>query len=293
MHLALYVMLCLIWGSTWLVIKVGYGGLGPFNVAALRFLIAGVVLAPIVPLLRAPWPSTRTEWTLVVWVGLVLFAADYGLIYWGEQFLDSGMTSILFALLPLVTIGFAHVYVPGDRITGRKLAGAVLAFAGIVALFGDRVRVDPAGLGPMVAIVASTVCAAAAGVATKRHGATLHPAALNAPAMLIGAAALAVASLASGDGLVLPRDMPTWTAIAYLAIAGSVVTFLVYFTLLKTWSVTSLSFISVFTPAIALCLGFVFLDERPTLSTGLGATLILGGVALALSESSKVKGQSV
>jgi len=282
MHLALYVMLCLIWGSTWLVIKVGYGGLGPFNVAALRFLIAGVVLAPIVPLFGASWPSTRTEWTLVVWIGLVLFAADYGLIYWGEQFLDSGLTSILFALLPLVTIGFAHLYVPGDRITARKLAGSVLAFVGIVALFGDRVRLDPAGLGPMLAIVASTVCAAAAGVATKRHGANLHPASLNSPAMLIGAAALAVASLASGDGLVLPRDAPTWSAIMYLAIAGSVATFLGYFTLLKSWSVTSLSFISVFTPAIALFLGFVFLDERPTISSGAGAALILGGVALAL-----------
>ena len=282
MHLALYVMLCLIWGSTWLIIKIGYGGLGPFNVAALRFLIAGVVLAPIVPLFGASWPSTRTEWTLVVWIGLVLFAADYGLIYWGEQFLDSGLTSILFALLPLVTIGFAHLYVPGDRITARKLAGSVLAFVGIVALFGDRVRLDPAGLGPMLAIVASTVCAAAAGVATKRHGANLHPASLNSPAMLIGAAALAVASLASGDGLVLPRDAPTWSAIMYLAIAGSVATFLGYFTLLKSWSVTSLSFISVFTPAIALFLGFVFLDERPTISSGAGAALILGGVALAL-----------
>ncbi len=282
MHLALYVMLCLIWGSTWLVIKVGYGGLGPFNVAALRFFLAGLVLAPIVPLLRAPWPATRTEWAVVLWVGLVLFAADYGLIYWGEQFLDTGITSILFALLPLVTIGFAHFYVPGDRITGPKLAGSVLAFAGIVALFGDRVRLDPAGIGPMLAILASTVCAAAAGVASKRHGATLHPAALNAPAMLIGATALALVSFAVGDGLVLPRDTATWAAIGYLAIAGSVVTFLAYFTLLKTWSVTSLSFISVFTPAIALFLGFLFLDERPTLSSGVGAVLILGGVALAL-----------
>ena len=143
MHFALYVMLCLIWGSTWLVIKVGYGGLGPFNVAALRFLLAGAVLAPLMPLLGARWPSNRTEWALVVWVGLILFAADYGLIYWGEQFLDSGLTSILFALLPLVTIGFAHLYVPGDRITARKLAGTILAFLGIVALFGERVQFDP------------------------------------------------------------------------------------------------------------------------------------------------------
>ena len=284
MHLALYVLLCLIWGSTWLVIKVGYGGLGPFNVAAVRFLLAGVVLTPIVPLMRARWPSGRAEWLLVTWVGLILFAADYGLIYWGEQFLDSGLTSILFALLPLVTIAFAHIYVPGDRVTARKLAGSTLAFVGIVALFGDRVRLDPAGLGPMLAIVASTVCAAAAGVAIKRHGTALHPAALNAPAMLIGATALALVSLAAGDGLRVPQDTSTWAAVGYLAVAGSVITFLGYFTLLKTWSVTSLSFISVFTPAIALLLGFVFLDERPTLTNGLGAVLILGGVALALSE---------
>ena len=282
MHLALYVILCLIWGSTWLVIKVGYGGLGPFNVAAVRFFVSGIVLMLLVPLLGAKWPANKAEWGLITWVGLVLFGADYGLIYWGEQFLDSGMTSILFALLPLVTIGFAHVYVPGDRITARKLAGTVLAFVGIVSLFGDRVRLDPAGLGPMLAIVASTVCAAASGVATKRHGTHLHPAALNAPAMLIGAAALAVASFAAGDGLHLPRDIATWSAVMYLAIAGSVVTFLIYFTLLKTWSVTSLSFISVFTPAIALMLGFVFLDERPTLWTWVGAALILGGVTLAL-----------
>ena len=80
----------------------------------------------------------------------------------------------------------------------------------------------------------------------------------------------------------MPSDAKTWAAISYLAIAGSVVTFLIYFSLLKTWNVTSLSFISVFTPTIALFLGFVFLDERPTISSGAGAAMILGGVALAL-----------
>ena len=77
----------------------------------------------------------------------------------------------------------------------------------------------------------------------------------------------------------------TWAAVAYLALAGSVVTFLAYFTLLKRLSVTSLSFISVFTPAIALLLGFIFLDERPTLLAGLGAVLILVGVMTALTKS--------
>jgi drug/metabolite transporter (DMT)-like permease len=89
--------------------------------------------------------------------------------------------------------------------------------------------------------------------------------------------------MAAGDGFQLPRDPQAIAAIAYLAVAGSVVSFLVDFSLLKPWSVTSLSFISVFTPAIALGLGFVFLDERPTLLTALGAALVLAGVTLALT----------
>lgn len=281
--LALYALLCVIWGSTWLAIKVGYGGLGPFNVAALRFFIAGALFIPLVPLFKARWPRGRTEWLLVGWVGGVMFAVDYGLIYWGEQFLESGLTAILFATLPLMTIGLAHVYLPRERMTARKLSGTLVAFFGVVALFGDRVQLDPTKIGPMVAIVASAVCAAAAGVASKRHGAALHPAALNAPAMLIGAAALAVASVVAGETWRLPQDAATWWAVGYLAVVGSVVSFLVYFTLLKAWSVTSLSFVSVFTPAIALVLGFIVLDERPTLLTAIGAVLILAGVTLALT----------
>ena len=200
--IALYTLLSVIWGSTWLVIKVGYGGLGPFNVAALRFFLAGAVLAVILPLVNARWPRGRTEWSLVIWVGVVMFGADYGLIYWGEQFLDSGLTAILFATLPLITVAFAHAYIPGDRITARKLAGTLLAFLGVVALFGESLRLDWSKLGPMAAIVGGAVCAAAAGVASKRHGGSMHSATLNAPAMLVGGVTLAV------DGVGNRRNTP-------------------------------------------------------------------------------------
>jgi drug/metabolite transporter (DMT)-like permease len=283
--LALYVLLCVIWGSTWLVIKVGYGGLGPFNVAALRFFIAGGLLAVAVPVLGASWPRGSREWAVAVFVGVVLFAADYGLIYWAEQFLDSGLTAILFATLPLITIVLAHLSLPGDRITARKLGGTLLAFVGVVALFADHLRLDASKAGPMLAVIGGTICAAAPAIATKRYGRGIHAAALNAPAMIVGGLVLTAASLVSGAGFQLPRDGATWGAILYLAVPGSVVTFLVYFSLLKTWSVTSLSFISVFTPVVALLLGFLFLDERPALLTAAGAALILAGVALALSSS--------
>ena len=277
-----FALLCGIWGSTWMVIKVGYGGLGPFNVAALRFLLAGVVFAALMPAFRARWPRGRAEWRLVLFVGATLFAFDYGLIYWGEQYIESGLTAILFATMPLLTALGAHLYLPHERLTVRKLGGTLVAFLGVVALFADRLRFDPGDLLPMLAIVGSAAFGAVSTIATKRHGHDLHPSALNAPAMLFGALLLALASLVAGDGLGLPSDAPTWGAVAYLVLAGSVVTFLLYFWLMKSWSATTMSFIAIFTPAIALLLGFLVLGERPTPWTGLGAALILGGVVLAL-----------
>ena len=278
-----FVLLCIIWGSTWLVIKVGYGGLGPFNVAGIRFAIAAVVLAILVPIVGARWPRGRTEWTLVLFVGVMLFLGDYGLIYWAEQYIDSGLTAILFGTFPLLTMAFAHVYVPGERLTGRKLAGGVAASLGVVALFGDRVRIDVTNVGPMAAIIAAAACAAAANVATKRHGGAIHSAALNASTMLIGAILLLAASWVAGEHVKLPPDATAWAAVTYLSLVGSVVAFLIYFSLLRTWKATTVSFFGVFTPAIALLLGAAVLHERLSVWSLVGSVLILLGVSAALT----------
>lgn len=283
--IALFGLLCLIWGSTWLVIKVGYGGLGPFNVAGLRFVIASIVLAVIVPIVGARWPRGRSEWTLVLVVGLLLFGGDYGLIYWAEQYIDSGLTAILFGTFPLVTMLAAHVYVPGEQFTARTLAGGALAFAGVVALFGDRLTMNASALGPMAAVIGAVVCAAVSNVATKRHGGSLHSAALNATTTMVGAVVLLAISVLTGEGLTLPHDAATWAAIGYLSIVGSVVAFLIYFSLLKTWRSTTVSFFAVFTPAIAVALGAVVLGERLTRWSVIGSVLILVGVTMTLFTS--------
>ena len=285
LKLAGFVLLCIIWGSTWLVIKVGYGGLGPLNVAGIRFAIAAIVLTILVPIVGARWPRGRTEWTLVLFVGVMLFLGDYGLIYWAEQYIDSGLTAILFGTFPLLTMAFAHVYVPGEHLTGRKLAGGIAASLGVVALFGDRVHVDVANVGPMAAIIAAAACAAAANVATKRHGGAIHSAALNASTMLIGAILLLSASWLAGEGVKLPPDTTTWAAVTYLSLVGSVVAFLIYFSLLRTWKATTVSFFGVFTPAIALLLGAAVLHERLSVWSLVGSVMILAGVSVALTTS--------
>jgi len=278
---ALYVLLCLIWGSTWLVIKVGYGGLGPFNVAGLRFLIAGALMAVVAQAAGARWPRGRPEWTAVGVVGLMMFAGDYGLIYWAEQYIESGLTAVLFATLPLMTLFISRAYIPGERITTAKLASSVLAVAGTVALFADQLRLDAATVRPMVAVLGAVLCAAVASVVSKRDAHDIPSATLTSSSMFVGAVVLVLAALAHGEGFHLPADGGTWAAVAYLALAGSVLAFLIYFSLLKTWTVLSLSFISVFTPVIALLLGSFFLREPLTLAKVGGAVLILVAVVLA------------
>src|ERR1051325_4016018 len=162
MEPALYALLCLIWGSTWLVIKVGYGGLGPFNVAGLRFFLAGARMAIVARATRARWPRGRAEWTTVAIVGLFMFAGDYGLIYWAEQYIESGLTAVLFATLPLITLFIARACIPGEQIATGKLASSVLALVGTAALFADRLRLDAAAARPMLAVIGAVGCAGVA-----------------------------------------------------------------------------------------------------------------------------------
>jgi drug/metabolite transporter (DMT)-like permease len=290
-RVALFGLVCLIWGSTWLVIKVGYGGLGPFTVAALRFAIAAIVLAAIVPVAGARWPRGRGEWTLIVVVSLLLYPGDYALIYWAEQYIDSGLTAILFGTFPLLTMAAAHVYLPGERLTARKVAGGAVAAVGVGALFGDRVHLDAAALVPMGAVIAGAAFAAVSNVLLKRHGAGIHTASMNASSMAIGAVSLLGLAAASGERVGVPRDLVTWGALGYLSLVGSVVAFLIYFSLLKVWTSTTVSFFAVFTPIVAVILGSLVLGERLNLWSVAGAGLILAGVSITLVSPAEVPGK--
>src|SRR5713226_9872302 len=124
---AAFVMLCIIWGSTWLAIRIGLEGAPPFLSAALRFAVASVVLVLLGVVFRSKWPQNRTEWALVGFVGIVLFTADYGLIYWGENNgVESGLSAILFATFPLQTALVANAFLRQEKLSIQKLSGIAI-----------------------------------------------------------------------------------------------------------------------------------------------------------------------
>lgn len=282
---AAYAMLCIIWGSTWLAIKVGLEGAPVFLSAALRFVVASAALLVVAALLRSRFPRTRQEWSLVVLVGVVLFTLDYALIYWGEsEGVESGLSAILFATFVFQTMVFAHAMLPRERLTLRKLAGGGVAFAGILLIF--RGHLGTAGLGlflPMLAIVLSATCASISSVAVKRWGQDADPVSFTAAAMVVGTAGLIALSLGSGERWFVPTWPGGIGAILYLALAGSVVTFVTYWWLLKRIEATSMSYIAMVTPIVAVLLGYTLGNEvLDPVALG-GAAVTLGGIYFAVS----------
>lgn len=277
---AAFAMLCAIWGSTWLAIRIGLEGAPPFLSASLRFVVASLTLVGLAAVFRSKWPANRTEWVLVGFVGLVLFTADYGLIYWGENNgVESGLSAILFATLPLQTALVANAVLKDERLTLQKLGGIALGFVGVLVIF--RGQLVTAGLDkaiPMLAIVLSATCAAFATVALKRWGHGTDPVSFNGMAMGVGALALAAVSIVVGERWVVPSWPQGLGAILYLALAGSVVTFVTWVWLLKESEATSLSFVALITPIVAILLGARLGNETFDTIDLVGSAIVLLGI---------------
>jgi drug/metabolite transporter (DMT)-like permease len=270
----------LIWGSTWLAIKVGYGGVGALTGAALRFGLAAVLLAVMMVALRMPRPS-RLALKLAVVQAVFLFLLDYGLIYWAEQQLSSSLTALLFATFPLLTALVAHV-ARDERLSTRKVAGVVLGIGGLGVVFADSLAFEPARAPAMALVVGSALCAAISNVITHREGGSLHPASYTMPAMALGAGLLTLAAVGIGEPLALPTGNVAWLSVLYLSAVGSVVAFLAFFALMKRWGPSKASMLILLTPLVALALGAAVLSENPGLPAAVGTALVLAGVGITL-----------
>lgn len=278
----LVALLCFVWGSTWLVIKIGLADLPPFLGAGLRFVIASAVLAGLAVARRVPFPRTTQAHLLLLLVGMTSFWGSYGIVYWAEQYIPSGLTAVLFATLPFFTLLLAHPVIPAERVTMRRLLGVAIGFLGVLLVFsGDLAVEHRMGMTAAGVLLLAPLLSAGSNVAVKRWGGDLHPYQLSILPMVYGAAALLATSLWTED---LPAA--SWTAAAvgsvvYLAIFGSAVAFVIYYTLLREVAVTTLNLISYVFPIVAVVLGYLVLGEVLDRLTLAGAGLVLMGIAIA------------
>ena len=276
-------VMCVVWGSTWLVLKDGLAEMPPLGSAGLRFFIAWAVMVPMAPVIARAEGGRAPSWDLVVAMAIGNFAISYGLVYWAEEVLPSSLAAILWGVFPLITALVGHVYLPASRIVGLQWLGLVLGLAGVVMLFATDVEaVGPeARLRGGLLLLSPTVSAIATAY-VKKHGSDVSSALLNRSALLLGGALLALSALALEGGVPIPSSGRAWFSVLYLAGFGTVLTFTLYFWVLRRANPVSLSLIAYVTPAIALVLGTTFGGEPVTGWTFGGLGLVLAGCAAVL-----------
>jgi drug/metabolite transporter (DMT)-like permease len=277
-------LLTLIWGTTWAAITISLRGIPPFTGVALRFGIAAVLLLAYAHLKGIPLAAADSrDRRLRIIHALFTFCASYGVVFWAEQWVPSSLASVLFATFPLMVAVLANFVLPSERMTAPVLVGTVLGFAGIAVIFAEDF--DLLG-GRMVGVAAavmmiSPLAAAVVSVAVKRWGAGMHPVPFNAVAMALAAGIMGMVAA------VVERDVPMVfspgpvAAVLYMAVAGTAITFPLYFWLLEHMEARQVALIGYGTPIVALLLGAVFLNEVLPTRTLAGSALVVVGVAVA------------
>jgi drug/metabolite transporter (DMT)-like permease len=285
MEAFLFALICLIWGSTWLVIKVGLDGVPPFLGAGLRFLLATLLVGVVLAARRKRIHLSRDDKISVLSVGLLVFWLDYAAVYWAELRISSGLTAILFSTMPLITSLLSAYWTRSETLSSRKVAGILVGVVGTGLLFWPHQRLGLQQALGMLAALSGCVCAAINLVMMKKYGRHSDPFVLNFLGMGLGATCLLAMSAALDNWHDAVWSRSNVLAIFYLSVFGSVIAFSAYYYLIKKMDATIVSLSTLIIPIVALILGRAFLDEAVTPLAVAGIVTILAGVAIAILPS--------
>ncbi len=275
-------LICFIWGSTWLAIRVGLDSLTPMFSAGVRFLIASAAIFIIMKFKKIEIQKDKASIILYFLMGMFSFVLPFGFVYWGEQFVPSGLSSVLFAVYPFFVALFSYFFISSETIGFYKLFGIILGFTGIVIIFSDSFSNDISTyFVGMIAIVLSGIMQAGIAVIIKKYGNHLNPLSMNLIPMSVASIVLTIYGLSFEDTSYLKFDLTALFSILYLAIFGSIITFTTYYWLLKRVNVVMLSLMAFITPIVALILGWFLLGEELSAKHLAGSALVLIGLITA------------
>jgi drug/metabolite transporter (DMT)-like permease len=290
MAVALYALICLIWGSTWLAIKIGLVGVPPFLGAGLRFLVSTLLIGLVLAARRKRFTLTRDDKVCVLSLGLLVFWLDYAAVYWAETRISSGLSAILFSTMPLMTSLLSAYWTRSETLGRRKVLGILVGILGTALLFWPHDRLGLQQALGMLAALGGSLCAAINLVTMKKYGRHGDPFVLNFFGMGFGAACLLGMSAALESWSAVVWSQSNVLALFYLSVLGSVIAFWVYYYLIKKMDATIVSLTTLIIPIVALAMGRAFLHETVTPMAVAGIATILAGVAVAIVPGGKSRG---
>lgn len=282
MKIAVWLILCLVWGTTWIFIKFGLEDIPPITFASARFVLAVIILLPIIFWKQIPFPKTAAQWRLIALTGFLQFSLNYSAVFWSEQYITSGLAAVLQATITVFGLLLAWIFLPAEKMTVQKILGVVLGMIGVVVIFIDQLRVESTmAFYGCVAIVVGAYCAAQASILIKAKGGDLDPAVLVCAQMICGLPAIVIyAFLAEGNPLGFHWSWRAVICVLYLSVFGTIAAFWLYYWLLSRIESTKAMMISLVTPLLAVVIGAITLGETLPPQTFFGGLLIIGSIGL-------------
>jgi drug/metabolite transporter (DMT)-like permease len=287
---AAWCVVCVVWGTTYLAIRIALESIPPILMAAMRWIAAGSILIVILKVRGQRLPGPRA-WPALAVLGVLLLGFGNGAVVWAEQTVASGLTAVLVATVPFWMVGVEAVANrgrPHAPAHPRRLLGLLVGFAGIVMLVWPEIRLEDGDRrGFLVGVVSTQIAGigwAIGSTYARRRGRTeAHDENVLATAafeMLFGGIALLLLGLALGEWTRLAFTPRTSLALAHLIVFGAVAGFTAYAYALKYLSVATASLYAYVNPVIAVCLGALVLGETFSARMAIAASVVLAGVAL-------------
>lgn len=293
MKVIVWLILALIWGTTWIFIKIGLDDLPPMAFAAARFLLGVFLLFIVIKIQKIPMPKTAKEWRLIALTGFLQFSVNYSLVFWSEVHITSGLAAVLQAMITVFGLILAWMFLPNERITKLKIIAVLIGIVGVGVIFYDQLQVQSfmAFLG-CVGVVIGSYAAAQASILVKSKGGAIHPAALVFCQMLCGLPVIIIYSLiAEGNPLDYNWSWKAIGCVLYLTIAGTITAFWLYYWLLERIESTKAMMISLVTPLLAVVIGWLVLGEKLPPQTGIGGLLIIASIGLIVFRKRRIQPQ--
>jgi drug/metabolite transporter (DMT)-like permease len=278
-----WITVCVVWGTTYLAIRICLETLPPALMAAMRWLPAGALLGTGLWLRSERWPALA-QWPGLALTGCLLIGLGNGGVVWAEQYVPSGLTAVVVATVPFWMVG-VEAFVPGgEPITARGITGLFVGFGGIVLLVWPELRQGGTAASQffwgLMALQVACAGWALGSSYSRRHAIGDNVVAATALQMLFGGVLMLTAGLALGEHHAVRFSARSAAALAYLILAGSVAGFLAYAYALRHLPVSTVSLYAYFNPIIAVVLGAAILGEPLSARIAVAAALVLAGVAI-------------
>jgi drug/metabolite transporter (DMT)-like permease len=293
-RLAVYVFLCAVWGSTWLVIKIGLADLPPLSFAGLRMALACALLAPAALAVRGRRPDRR-EARLIALSGLLQIGVSYAFVFLASQWIASGLTALLFSSFPIWIAIFGHFLLPDEPLTARALAAGVLGIAGVGLIEYPAVAASFSGaaagtvfLGGLL-VLGSAIVSAFSNVLNKRSFARVSPVVNIWAQTLVGSAFLLSMAAVFERGSAARWTSSAVLSLVYLAVPGTALAFAALFWLIPRVPVSVVGSIPLVDTVVAVLLGRIVRAERLSGHALAGGALILVGVFFAVTPPERTK----